>query len=183
MPHRATSKERAQDQERAISRRFGVPTPDREPELVFADDARGTCLLFEKSVVNKIRGLRVQTVPDAVGLRRHLRQRSMPPQAVVCDYHLGDEDGNQILRDIRKDDPDILLILISAYDDVPPDLMKLGAAGIDAVARKPWNSIALATMIQSLLDKPPEERAAKRVEDGSWHQAKFVVDAESAGRI
>ena len=48
---------------------------------------------------------------------------------VLCDFRLGDKDGKDVLLEVKKDNPDTIVLIITGYSDikVAVDVIKLGA--------------------------------------------------------
>lgn len=48
---------------------------------------------------------------------------------VLCDYRLGDKDGKNVLLDIKKHDPNAIVLIITGYSDINSavEVIKLGA--------------------------------------------------------
>ena len=70
---------------------------------------------------------------------------------VLLDYRLEDFDGLQILKEMRLRDPDILVILLTAYADVETavEVMKQGAYHY---AAKPFSLDEIALLVEKALD-------------------------------
>lgn len=174
---RATPGEKSRPRDRLLGRTLaaGSSAAPQVPLILFADDARGTRLLFEKAVLSQLPGYDAHIVQDGNGFRKGLKEPGI--HAIISDYHLDQEDGIALLEEARHSHPDAVLVLISAYNDVPPDLEELGRRGIDAVTRKPWNGIAFVRMLQALLATDPEKRAQRR-NQGAWQQEKFIPEPQ-----
>src|ERR671910_102012 len=80
----------------------------------------------------------LERIPDGVDL-------------VLLDYRLPDTDGIAVLRKIKEFDPDILVILLTAYASVETavEAMKLGAYHF---ANKPFNLDDVAAMVERALE-------------------------------
>jgi CheY-like chemotaxis protein len=70
-------------------------------------------------------GYRVLTAPDG---RSALEIFSAEPvEAVVLDYSMPGMDGGEVAVKMRKTKPDVPILLLSAYLDLPPEVTSLVA--------------------------------------------------------
>ena len=77
--------------------------------------------------------------------------RAIKPALVFLDIRLPDMSGIDVLKEIKDIDPDIIVIMITAYGDSKDALrcMKLGAA---AYVTKPFDIHYVAMLAQNQLD-------------------------------
>ena len=70
---------------------------------------------------------------------------------VLLDYRLGDSDGLRILKELRRRDPDVPVILLTAYADVETavEVMKEGAYHY---AAKPFSLDEIVLLVEKALD-------------------------------
>src|SRR5438477_8307188 len=70
---------------------------------------------------------------------------------VLLDYRLPDIDGLSVLRELKKLDPDVLIILLTAFVNVETavEAMKLGAFHF---ANKPFNLDEVAAIVARALE-------------------------------
>ena len=80
---------------------------------------------------------------------------------VLLDFRLPDMDGLSILRELKKLDPDVLVILLTAFVDVDTavEAMKLGAFHF---ANKPFNLDDIAVMVARALETTRLRREVKQ---------------------
>ncbi len=67
---------------------------------------------------------------DAIRLARHAR-----PDLAVVDYFLGSDNGLDVTRDLKRHDPSILVIVVSASMSVACAVAAMRAGADDAVAK------------------------------------------------
>jgi DNA-binding NtrC family response regulator len=81
---------------------------------------------------------------------------------VILDYRLPDMDGLAVLRQIRLGDPDVLVILLTAYAsvDTAVEAMKLGAYHF---MNKPFDLEALVAMVEQALETTRLRREVRQL--------------------
>ena len=80
----------------------------------------------------------------------------------ILDYRLPDLDGLSVLKQIRQIDPDVLVILLTAYAsvDTAVEAMKLGAYHF---MNKPFDLEALAAMVEQALETTRLRREVRQL--------------------
>lgn len=78
---------------------------------------------------------------------------------VLCDFRLGDKDGREILKEIRKQDPAALVIIITGYSDIKMavEVMRYGA--LDYIT-KPLVPEEVINLINRALAEPAKGTAS-----------------------
>lgn len=82
------------------------------PTILIVDDQACIRKLF--SEVLNFEGYRVETARNGKSAREHLR--FSPPDLVLLDLYLDGPDGWEVLRDIKRQDPGLPVIILTAYD-------------------------------------------------------------------
>jgi two-component system response regulator (stage 0 sporulation protein F) len=72
-------------------------------------------------------GYRVASVGDIQSMWRHLRDS--PPDLVLLDLYLNGSKGWDVLRDIKSIDPNLPVLIVTAYDSYVNDPRLSQAAG------------------------------------------------------
>ncbi len=72
-------------------------------------------------------GHAVTTVGDAESVRRHLK--SSRPDLVLLDLYLDGFNGWDVLRDIKRQDPHLPVLIVTAYDSYVDDPRLSSAEG------------------------------------------------------
>jgi DNA-binding NtrC family response regulator len=102
-----------------------------------------------------------------------------PVDLVLLDYKLPDTDGLRLLKQIKQRDPDILVILLTAYASVETavEVMKQGAYHY---ANKPFNLDELVLIVQKALETTRlrrEVRALRNSQAQEWGLERIVGDS------
>lgn len=116
--------------------------------ILVIDDEKVICTSLE--AVLKRDGYSVSTALTAKEGLAHLRQATF--QIVLLDLRLPDEDGLQVLKKIKEDQPDLVVIMITGHASVQSavEAMKLGA--YDYLA-KPFTPGEIRVVIRRALEK------------------------------
>jgi two-component system, NtrC family, response regulator AtoC len=95
------------------------------PRILVVDDERLIRWSLEQTLVKA--GYDVETAENGAATARVLREDA--PDLVLLDLKLPDTDGIQVLRDLKESHPDIQVVIMTAYADVPTavEAMRLGA--------------------------------------------------------
>ncbi len=114
--------------------------------ILVVDDER----LIRWSLVERLRADRHVLVEAATGEEAMERVRD-GVDLVLLDYKLPDLDGVTVLRQIKEHDPDVLVILLTAYAtvDTAVEAMKVGAYHF---ANKPFNVDDIARTVATALE-------------------------------
>jgi two-component system response regulator (stage 0 sporulation protein F) len=86
-------------------------------KILVADDQACVRELLSEELISE--GYRVATAGDAESVRGDLR--SSRPDLVLLDLHLDGFDGFGVLRDIKRQHPDLPVIILTAYDSYVED--------------------------------------------------------------
>jgi CheY-like chemotaxis protein len=97
---------------------------NESPNLVLCVDDEQIGLRVRKILLERA-GYRVLTAPDG---RSALEIFSAEPvEAVVLDYSMPGMDGGEVAVKMRQAKPDVPILLLSAYLDLPPEVTCLVA--------------------------------------------------------
>jgi two-component system response regulator AtoC len=103
-------------------------------------------------------------IREAADGKAALQEFSEGVDLVLLDYRLPDTDGLSILREMKRIDPDILVILLTSFVSVETavEAMKLGAFHF---ANKPFNLDEIAAMVARALETTRLRREVKHLRD------------------
>ena len=125
---------------------------------------RGTILIVEDNELN-LKLLKdvldfqgYSTVVTGLGAAAFDLARQHRPDLILCDLHLPDMDGTEVLQRLRGDarTQSIPVIIVSA-DAMPHQAERLKKAGADAYVTKPLNVRELLGLIKRSLEKSRRE--------------------------
>lgn len=89
-------------------------------------------------------------VVEAQNGREGLQQyRARPTDVVITDIQMPEMDGLEMIQEIRTNDPEAIIIAMSA--GLPSSLDAAEALGAQCTFEKPFSLIALRNLVQELL--------------------------------
>ena len=87
------------------------------PGILIVDDQPCVRALLSEELV--LEGYRVEGLGDAESVRTRLR--FMRPDLVLLDLYLDGADGWELLRDIKRQHPQLPVLIVTAYDSFVDD--------------------------------------------------------------
>ena len=117
--------------------------------------------LIRRSIAKRL-GAVGYTVLEAENGKIALEQAATGVDLAILDYRLPDLDGLTVLKQIRQLDPDVLVILLTAYAsvDTAVEAMKLGAYHF---MNKPFDLEALTAMVEQALETTRLRREVRQL--------------------
>jgi len=85
--------------------------------ILIVDDQPCVRQLLSEELVDE--GYGVTSVGDAESVRAHLK--AWPPDLVLLDLYLDGPDGWDVLRDVKRQNPYLPVIIVTAYDSFRDD--------------------------------------------------------------
>jgi len=85
--------------------------------ILIVDDQPSFCELLSEVLIHE--GYRVSSIGDAESIHGHLRDSR--PDLVLLDLCLDGFEGWEVLRVIKKKDPNLPVIIVTAYDSFVDD--------------------------------------------------------------
>ncbi|HEX3469790.1 MAG TPA: response regulator [Silvibacterium sp.] len=119
--------------------------------LVLCIDDEALGLQIRKAVLERA-GYRVLTALDGpAGLALFSDQ---PVDGVILDYFMPGMDGGQVAAAMRKHSPEVPILLLSAYINLPPEVTQI----VDCTVVKGEGPEELLTKVREMLDRRPGSR-------------------------
>ncbi len=121
--------------------------------ILVIDDDTFICNILEKLLTDD--GFKVDTAFSASSADKYLKKTNY--DLVICDFRLPDSDGIKMLEKIKGHNPEISVVIITAYADVriAVKLMKLGAS--DYVT-KPLQQNELLEIVNKTISRKTNDR-------------------------
>lgn len=111
----------------------------------------------------KVDGLRVLTATDGVAAVR--AAKAAVPDLIILDLGLPGMDGMDVLREVRKDDPEVPILVLSARASEAEKVLGLSLGADDYVA-KPFGLAELLARVRALLRRTRRRAANANVKFG-----------------
>jgi len=135
------------------------------PSILIVDDQPCVRVLLSEELVAD--GYRVEALGDAESVRTRLR--FMRPDLVLLDLYLDGADGWELLRDIKRQHPQLPVLIVTAYDSFVDD-PRLSQA--DGYFVKSLNFMDLKQKIAQMLCEKPD---LQKELDAKRHFGKLTV--------
>jgi DNA-binding NtrC family response regulator len=107
----------------------------------------------------------------------HLAEQA--PDLILLDMNLGEESGLDILRDIREQDPDILVIIITGYGTVESAVEALKMGAYDYI-KKPFKADAIHLIVRLALETQSLKKELKTIRSKGLADMPEIVGASDA---
>jgi CheY-like chemotaxis protein len=121
--------------------------------LILCVDDEALGLQIRKAVLERA-GYRVLTALDgSAGLTLFFDQ---PVEGVILDYFMPGMDGGQVAAAMRKQRPDVPILLLSAYINLPPEVVRM----VDFTVLKGEGPVELLARVRQMLDGRAGDREA-----------------------
>jgi len=121
--------------------------------LILCVDDEALGLQIRKAVLERA-GYRVLTALDgSAGLTLFFDQ---PVEGVILDYFMPGMDGGQVAAAMRKQRPDVPILLLSAYINLPPEVVRM----FDFTVLKGEGPVELLARVRQMLDGRAGDREA-----------------------
>ena len=91
------------------------------------------------------------------------RSEASRPAFVICDVHLPDGSGLDLLREVRSLDPDVYVIMITAYDDMDTTVAAIKRGAFDYI-HKPFEPQELEIVVNKARENRRLTQAVSRLQ-------------------
>lgn len=118
----------------------------------------------------------VYATPDPARARQIAK--SFKPDAAIVDLRIGDESGIDLIRDLKRLHPEILIALISGYLSVTVTMAAV-RAGAEVVLSKPIGPKEIVRHIEEGTTPDPDINETPTLERVQWeHISRVVADTQ-----
>jgi DNA-binding NtrC family response regulator len=126
---------------------------DEERNIAIIDDEKDLLFVYKKAL--ELQGFKVVTFDDSSVALDELTERHSKYLMVLVDIRMPKVNGYQLLNAIKRVDPFIKTILMSAYDVSELEILDNLDDGVrvDEVMHKPFSLIKLINTVNALLEK------------------------------
>src|SRR5262245_16574510 len=107
---------------------------DTGPLVLYVDDERPNRIVFERSFGAKFR---VKAVADGNEALDMLRRETVA--VLLTDQRMPVMTGDDLLRRVKRDHPDVVRVVMTAYADIEPILAAINEGLVARYILKPWN--------------------------------------------
>lgn len=102
-----------------------------KPQILVIDDEKDVCNIFEKSLIQE--GYTVFTALDGLSGLKIVKEKK--PDIVLLDLKMPKMDGIEVLRNIKKIDKNIVVIIITGYGTMDSARMAMRLGAFDYITK------------------------------------------------
>lgn len=149
--------------------------------VLIIDDDMDLCVLLGKLLSRHD----YETDASYTGAKGLAKFQERKFDAVICDYRLGDMEGKNVLVELKKLDPSVIVLIITGYSDIKTavELIKLGA--FDYIT-KPLIPDEVLGILNKAFQVPRSERAAaaekRTIPAGKSDTDQFMIGKSATAR-
>ena len=154
---------------------------DLTPKILIADDEKDICDILKRLVHPE--GYKALTTHDGESALKMVR--SALPEALLTDLKMPGIDGMGLLRRLKEVDPDLPVIMITAYADISGAVEALRAGAHDYLA-KPFDHNEVVRVLQRAITEGKLKRKLKNMAtqlEDSLSLNKVMGPSDAIGRL
>lgn len=125
-------------------------------KILIIDDDVDLCLLLDRFLSSK--GYQTESVHT--GRKGIARFREGGIDVVICDYRLGDMDGKEVLKGIKAEKPDAIVLIITGYSDIKTAVDVIKAGAFDYIAKPLIPDEVINVLTKSLSASSPDAQVS-----------------------
>ncbi|MEQ9322828.1 MAG: response regulator [Polyangiaceae bacterium] len=134
-------------------------------KILIVDDVRAICDYMQTLLERD--GYQVKTMSDPTGVTPELKKNDY--HLVILDLMMPKRDGIEVLREIRKQDKDIAVVIFTGYPNLDTAVASMKLDAVDYI-KKPFNVDEFRAVIARVMRKKglsltPEEELHKVIGD------------------
>lgn len=151
------------------------------PRILIADDEKDICDILKRLVQQE--GYKAFTAHDGESALKMVR--SELPDVLLTDFQMPGIDGMELLNKVKEVDPDLPVIMITAYADISGAVEALRAGAHDYLA-KPFDHHEVIRVLQRALAESRLKRKLKNMEtqlEDSLSLNKVMGPSDTIGRL
>ncbi len=118
-------------------------TTETGPLVLYVDDERPNRIVFERAFAAKFR---VKAVADGNEALTVLAQE--PVAVLLTDQRMPIMTGDVLLRRVKRDHPDVVRVVMTAYADIEPILAAINEGLVARYILKPWDREELEQLLR-----------------------------------
>ena len=134
-----------------------MPTYERSPRVLVVEDDEAIAQVLQRTL--RLEGYDVKIAADGVSALDHAH--SFLPDLIILDLGLPSLDGVDVIREVRKHDADVSILVLSARHGESDKVLAL-SLGADDYVTKPFDNAELMARIEARLRAHPAAATAAR---------------------
>jgi DNA-binding NtrC family response regulator len=147
-------------------------------KVLIVDDEK----LLRWSIAQKLLAWGYTPVEASTGKEGLRLFRSTYPDLILLDLRLPDEDGMDLLQTFRSEDPDVPIVVITAYGSVDEAVQAM-KRGADDFMTKPLDFTRLQVTLERLLENVRLKRKIQTLEAGPWTLEAIIAESPAMRAI
>jgi DNA-binding NtrC family response regulator len=114
---------------------------------IFVVDDNQSCLFIYSNIIRKLGYENVEVYNNSVDV---LGALSKQPKVVFLDYYLDHTTGLELLVKIKRQDPNVFVVLVSGQDDIQIAVKALKYGAIDYLTKEEFSAERIGKLFEKL---------------------------------